>query len=83
MQLSQKQKTFSEFFSIFEIKIKSWTFLKKRWPSELMYFRYCGLLHKQHDKHAQTLSKCGQEHYVTKRDFLRSNCPHSYQKTYD
>ena len=41
MQLSQKQKSFPEFFffCIFKICIKSKTFAKKRRPSSLMCFR--------------------------------------------
>ena len=43
MQLSRKEKTFSNFFCwLFEIWFKFWTFLKKRWPSLLMYFRKYG-----------------------------------------
>ena len=30
MQLFQKRKIFSDFFSIFEIKIQFWTFSKKK-----------------------------------------------------
>ena len=33
MQLSKKQKTFSEIFCTFEIQINFWTFWNKRWPS--------------------------------------------------
>ena len=33
MQLSQKQKLFFNFFWIFKITLKFWTFSKQRWPS--------------------------------------------------
>ena len=40
MHLSQKQNIFSEFFSaFFESALNFENFQKKRWPSELMYFR--------------------------------------------
>ena len=40
MHLSQKQNIFSEFFStFFESALNFKHFQKKRWPSELMYFR--------------------------------------------
>ena len=40
MHLSQKQNIFSEFFSAFlESALNFEHFQKKRWPSELMYFR--------------------------------------------
>ena len=43
--LSQKEKNFSWFFfAFFEIYIEFETFPKKRWPSQLMYFRKYGLL---------------------------------------
>ena len=44
MQLSQKQENFSHFFFLlFKLYIKFWIFWEKRWPSELLYFRYYGL----------------------------------------
>ena len=49
MQLSKKQKIFSQFFFIFEIHIWFWTFSKKR-PSYLMYFLTYGLRKTQLDK---------------------------------
>ena len=40
MHLSQKQNIFSQFFSVFfESALNFEHFQKKRWPSELMYFR--------------------------------------------
>ena len=43
MQLSRKQKTFSQFFSaFFKSRLNFEHFLKKRWPSLLMYFRNYG-----------------------------------------
>ena len=43
MQLSRKQKTFSQFFSaFFKSRLNFEHFLKKRWPSLLMYFRNDG-----------------------------------------
>ena len=40
MHISQKQNTFSQFFStFFESPFNFKYFQKKRWPSELMYFR--------------------------------------------
>ena len=42
-QLSLKRKTFSQlFFCIFEMQKNFFKFLKKRWPSKLMYFRNYG-----------------------------------------
>ena len=51
MQLSIKTKDiFSIFFCSFKRYIKFWTFSKKRWSSEIMYFRYYGLRNAWSDK---------------------------------
>ena len=39
----RNKKVFLYFFCFIKISIKSWIFWKKRWPSELLYFRYYGL----------------------------------------
>ena len=56
MQLSKKQKIFSQFFFIFEIHIWFWTFSKKR-PSYLMYFLTYGLRKTQLDKSLKSLER--------------------------
>ena len=44
MQLSHKQKTFSRFFATFlKFRLSFEHFEKKRWPSQLLYFRNDGL----------------------------------------
>ena len=42
-QLYHKKNPFPEFFCIFEMHIKFWTFFKKRWPSYVMFIRNYGL----------------------------------------
>ena len=39
----RKNKLFLNFPCFFKFYIKFWIFWKKRWPSELLYFRYYGL----------------------------------------
>ena len=66
MILSQKRKTFSQFFFylfiylffffwVFEIDIQFWTFSKKRWPLKLMYFWTSRLRKTWLDKYLKSL----------------------------